>query len=209
MATLFAGDESGNLGFDFSHGGTQYFVMALVRFDEPDQTRERIRRFRSRRGLMELEISFHDISSRQLKEKLFGFLMTLPFVAWVLVVRKHDLADLYAVMPKNTLYALFLGQAIAEIPLSQRERRNLILDEFDQSGRVLLEVNRVTKSRGIRRGFKKIIAKRSSSETLIQVADLIAGAVLGKYAKGDDRYFRLIQDRLVVAEFPKQQKPPS
>jgi hypothetical protein len=41
------------------------------------------------------------------------------------------------------------------------------------------------------------------------VADLIAGAVLGKYAKGDDRYFRLIQDRLVVAEFPKQQKPPS
>jgi hypothetical protein len=29
MATIFAGDESGNLGFAFEEGGTRYFVVAL------------------------------------------------------------------------------------------------------------------------------------------------------------------------------------
>ncbi|MBI5651998.1 MAG: DUF3800 domain-containing protein [Chloroflexi bacterium] len=209
MSMLFAGDESGNLSFAFSQGGTPYFVLALVGFEDPNQVYARVEQFRRARGLVRREFSFHEIKSQRLKERLLQFLATLPLTAWVLVVKKADLAEPYRLMPNKTLYAFFLSEAIAQIPPLYRKKRNLILDEYDSSGELFLELGRLFKTRGIERGFKKIVAKRSSSETLIQIADLIAGATFRKFTKGNDRYFDLIRDQVIVAEFPKTQKPPS
>lgn len=209
MPFLFSGDESGNLNFAFSQGGTWYFIVALVGFDQPDEIRQRIEKFKHERGLVGREFSFHEITSQRLKERLLRFLATLRFTAWVLVVRKDTLAVPYRAMQRNTLYAFLVSEAIRQIPLEQRNNSNLILDEFDRSGKVLLELGRVLKAQEIVRGFKKIAAKRSSSEPLIQVADLIAGAVFQRFAKGDERFLQLIAEKVTVVEFPTKEKPPS
>lgn len=209
MPALFSGDESGNLGFAFLQGGTRCFVVALVGFEEPDQVREQMERFRKERGLVGREFSFHETTSQRLKERLLQFCATLSFAAWVLVVKKHALVEPYSAMPKNSLYAFFVSEAIRLVPADRRTNSSLILDEFDRSGKVLLELRRVLKRRGIARGFKKIVAKRSSSESLIQVADLIAGAVFQKFTKGDERFFRLIQEKVTIAELPGKEKPSS
>ena len=107
----------------------------------------------------------------------------LSFTAWTLVVDKNALTEPYSAMPKNSLYAYFLSEAIRLIPEEKRVNSTLILDEFDRSGKTLLELRRVLKRRGIVHGFKKIVAKRSTGESLIQIADLIAGAVFQKFER--------------------------
>lgn len=75
------------------------------------------------------------------------------------------------------------------------------MDEYDNSGKVLHQVRQALKSKGLAFGFDKIVAKRSSSEPLIQVADLIAGAVNQAIGKGNSRLFNKIESKMVVAEF--------
>jgi hypothetical protein len=55
--------------------------------------------------------------------------------------------------------------------------RNMILDEFVSSAQLCTELRRFMTVRGIPRHFKRVIAKRSHSEGLIQIADLMTGAM--------------------------------
>ena len=58
--------------------------------------------------------------------------------------------------------------------------------------------------RGIPRHFKRIQVKRSKSESLIQVADLVAGAILRRDAKGQADAFDIIEKKLSqVLEFKR------
>ena len=57
-------------------------------------------------------------------------------------------------------------------------------------------------ARNIPRHFKRVLVKRSRSEPLIQVADLVAGAVLRRDAKGDAEAYDYLEKRLrSVIEF--------
>jgi len=61
---------------------------------------------------------------------------------------------------------------------------------------------RMLKARGIRHGFSRIFFRRSRSEDLIQVADLVAGAILRRDANNDYEALDYIKDKLVeVFEF--------
>lgn len=63
------------------------------------------------------------------------------------------------------------------ISFEARDKSILVLDEIDSSGQILHDIRRGLRVRGARQGFKKIVAKRSLREPLIQVSDLIAGVV--------------------------------
>ncbi len=109
-------------------------------------------------------------------------------------------------MSKTNLYAFFASEAISHIPFDQRDRCNLVLDEFDRSGKILVEIKRALKTRGIERGFKKITAKRPTSEPLIQIADLIAGAVHREITEGNNLLFGKIKLKLSLDEFVVNRK---
>jgi len=49
---------------------------------------------------------------------------------------------------------------------------------------------------GVRRGFVKMTNARSRSEALVQVADLVAGAVLRSVTRGDMVTYKQIQDKI-------------
>ena len=51
------------------------------------------------------------------------------------------------------------------------------------------------------RHFQRVLVKRSRSEPLIQVADLVAGATLRRDAKGEAEAFGYIEKKLMVVEY--------
>ncbi len=78
----------------------------------------------------------------------------------------------------------------------------LILDEFGSPTQVHRELRRVMSIRNIPRQFKRIQIKRSRSESLIQVADLVAGAILRRDSKGDVEAYEYIANNMQqVLEF--------
>ncbi len=204
MATIYAGDESGNLDLKFDEGATRYFVIALVRFDNPDSARGEIESFKKMNVLDDRELAFHEISSKRWGNKVFDFLATLTFRGWVLIADKHHLPSYLRTIPDPSRYAQLVIETFTLVPLALREQSVLVLDEFDQSGQALHEIRFGLRVSGIERGFKKIVAKRSSSEPLIQVADLIAGAAHRWKRYGETTLLEAIADKLEIAEFKKK-----
>jgi hypothetical protein len=56
---------------------------------------------------------------------------------------------------------------------------------------------------------KKVKMVRSESEQAIQVADMVAGAVLRGTTTGDHSLYLPIRDRLILWEFSADKNPPS
>lgn len=88
-------------------------------------------------------------------------------------------------MRRLDFYVYFVTELIRMIPPEKREGATLILDEFGSAAQVRTELRRFMSARDIPRHFKRVLVKRSRSEPLIQVADLVAGAILRRDTKGD------------------------
>lgn len=211
MTVIVAGDEAGDASFAFGKGASAYFVLAVIVTYQPEGLREELARFRQRRQMPESwEFSFHDLTSLRLKGQVFALLKGLPFTAKAIVIDKRRLPEPFLAMSKQVFYAFFASELIRRIPESEREGAILLLDEFDRAGKSVAELMRTLKARKIHRGFKKILGKRSKGEPLIQIADLVAGAVLARYSKGNDRFLKMVEEKLLeIVEYPPKEKPPS
>lgn len=211
MPSYFAGDEAGDVSFSFAKGASHYFVIALIHTAEPERLRDALSALRREHHLSEtFEFSFHALTNPRLKENFFVALASLPFRMWAIIVDKRALAKSFRVMSRTSFYIFFLTELIRAIPESARVGNILLLDEFDRSDQMLADLGKSFKARAFHRGFKKIKTKRSRSERLIQCADLVAGALLARYGKGEERYLKLIREKLAsVIEYPPKEKPPS
>lgn len=64
------------------------------------------------------------------------------------------------------------------------------------------EFNRVLNKYLSKNIINKIRQKRSKNETMIQIADMIAGSIFRKYERGDDQYYQVIKNReKILIEF--------
>jgi hypothetical protein len=208
-ALTFAGDEAGDTSFRFDRGATRHFVIALIGVSQPDTLREALRRLRRQCNLSsQYEFSFHDTTSARLRTALWEMMPQLDFCIWAIIADKKRLSDAFLAMQSRSLYVFFATEAIRLIPEPEREGGILLLDEFDRSGKTLAEVKRTLKLRNIRRGFRKIRACRSHSEDLVQIADLAAGSILRRYARGGNRAYWALEPKIqVLLEFWKQNPP--
>ena len=198
MLTLtFAGDESGDVSFSFAKGASRYFVVAVVATADPDALRQLLADLRQSSGLpAEYEFGFNALSSAPLRKRVFEGLARADFESWAVVVDKTVLSDSFKVMRRLDFYLYFVTELIRLIPLAKREGATLILDEFGSATTQRTELRRFMVARNIPRSFKRILVRRSRSEPLIQVADLVAGAVLRRDAKADPEAYEYVVGRL-------------
>jgi hypothetical protein len=204
MITLtFAGDESGDVSFAFGKGASRYFVVAVIATSDPEYLRLKLADLRRRAGLPgQFEFAFNSLSATTLRRRVFEALAEADFEGWAIIVDKTSLADGFRVMSGLEFYLYFVTELLRKIPADKREGATLILDEFGSPSRVRNELRRVMAIRGIPRHFKRIQIRRSKSEPLIQVADLIAGAILRRDSKGDVYAYECIASKLQqVLEF--------
>ena len=204
MLTLtFAGDEAGDVSFSFDKGASRYFVVAAIATANPDELRQRLVDLRQNSGLpREYEFKFTALSSASLRRRVFESLALAEFDAWAVVVDKTTLSDPFRVMHGLDLYVYFVTELIQLIPSVKRDGATLILDEFGSAAQLRTELRRFMTARGIPRHFKRVLAMRSRSEGLIQIADLMAGAILRRDAKRDSEAYGYVEQKFKrVLEF--------
>lgn len=199
---VFAGDEAGDPSFSFGRGASRYFVFTLIATATPDDLRICLDRVRSQNKLpASFEFRYHELTSARLRMAVFEALSQQHFSVWAIVVDKRVLPDYFRSGGGRQIYTFFVGELIRLIPIEEREGALLILDQFDPAGKVLNELKRDLKRRGVRRGFTKMVNARSHSEPLVQVADLTAGAILRSVDRGDTSAYEYIRDKIRLLHF--------
>lgn len=204
MLTLtFAGDESGDVSFAFDKGASRCFVVAVIATSDPETLRQLVADLRQRAGLPgDYEFSFNALSSAPLRQRVFEALERADFEGWAVVVDKTTLPDPFRVISRLDFYLYFVTELIRLIPADKRDGATLILDEFGSVSQVRAELRHILKVRSIPRRFRRVLVRRSRSEPLIQVADLVAGAILRRDARGDASAYDYVAGKLrQVLEF--------
>jgi hypothetical protein len=206
----FAGDESGDVSFNFAKGASRYFVMAVISTDRPQELREMLDEVRKEFSLPAgYEFGFNSMGSAvALRKKVFSRLKKADFTAWAIVVDKTSLPRIYESIGHLNFYLYFITELLQSIPIELREGATLIMDEFGGEPNLPLEFRRYMKRRNIPRHFNRVLTKRSKSEPLIQIADLVAGAIFRRDSRGEADAFELIQGKLVDLIEYKESNPP-
>lgn len=206
LTFTFAGDEAGDVSFAFGKGASRYFVVAVVATQAPDALRSQLDKLRQQTHLpQDFDFHFNRLASAQLRRQVFSALQDADFDAWAIIVDKTTLPELFRVMSGIDVYLYFVSELIRAIPVEHRTGGTLILDEFGSPKQTRDELRRVLKAREIAHGFRRILVRRSHNESLIQVADLVAGAVLRRDAKKDSEAFDTIHTKMrQVVEFEQK-----
>ena len=197
MLTLtFAEDESGDVSFSFEKGASRYFVVAAIGTTQPEVLRQALADLRRDAGLpAHYEFSFNALASAKLRRRVFGTLAHAGFEAWAVIADKTALPDSFKFMRRLDFYLYFVTELVQLIPAQLREGATLILDEYGAEGQLPLELRRYMKVRGIPRHFRRVLAKRSRSEPLIQIADLVAGAILRRDSHGEAEAYDAVESK--------------
>ncbi len=203
LTLTFAGDEAGDVGFNFHKGASRYFVATLIATAAPELLRQLLADLREKSALPPTyEFKFHSLSSTALRERVFSALAPADFEAWAIVVDKTTLTDAFKTMNGLEFYLYFITELLSNVPARKRENATLILDEFGSTPNMRIELRRIMDARGMPRHFKRVFIRSSAREPLIQVADLLAGAILRRDAKNDTGAFERIAMKMTrVIEF--------
>lgn len=204
LTYTFACDESGDPSLSFRKGASRYFVAAIIGTRRPQVIRSTFDSLKLENNLpMNYEFKYHDLSSSGLQERVFARIGMIDFECWVIHVDKPGLPDVFRFMTGLDRYLYFLTEVIRILPESARSRGTLILDEYGENARLSTEIRRVMKTRGITPGFKRCISRDSKDEPLIQLADLIAGAVSHRDSGKRNDHYSIIERKIVnIIEYP-------
>ena len=198
ITLTFAGDEAGDVSFKFRKGASRYFVATLIATQSPDSLRKLLATLRVHSGLpATYEFKFHAMSSADLRERVFSSLAGADFEAWAVVVDNPSLADTFKTMNGLEFYLYFMTELLNSVPQAKRQNATLILDEFGSTPNLRIELRRIMDARGVQRQFKRVVIRSSARESLIQVADLVAGSILRRDAKKDSAAFEFVAKKMI------------
>jgi len=193
----FAGDESGDVSKNFEKGASRYFVVAVVATQDADGLRSVLTDLRRRENFAEnFEFHFNSLASAKLREKTMTAIRNAGFRAWALIVDKTSMPYALRDLDGMEFYLHCVVELINRIPVEYRRKGTMILDEVGSANVALFKLKRTLKNHNVRHEFSRIFFRRSRSEDLIQVADLVAGAILRRDAKNDSQAFELIEAKL-------------
>lgn len=171
-------DESGDAGFKFDKGSSTHFVIALVIFDDSldaEETALGIKRLRQRLGLHEkFEFKFNKTDEYR-RLQFFEAVRDAKFRVRAMLVDKRNLYSDQLKHDKNSFYNYFVAQVLMH---NQGQITGAKL-RVDGSG-----------DRAFKNAFKTYLRQKletgviesaksvdSKADSLIQLADMIAGAV--------------------------------
>jgi len=203
------GDEAGETGFRFERGSTTFFVYSIVLTDDLQPLREYVDDMRARLRVTSLkEFKFQKSSDAHRRAFLAG-LQPFDFVVRALAVNKTRLPLSFREMGKLGFYAFFLNDLIQHVPAGELGRTSLILDQFDGVEKTIRMLRRQLKVSGRMGSIKRIAARRSRGESALQVADMVAGAILRSVTTGDHSWYGPIREKVALWEYVGNENPPS
>lgn len=192
-----AGDEAGDVSLNFERGASRYFVPAFIATQEPDHLRETLVHLRQTLNLSAThEFKFHWLTSAGIRNEVFASLAHTDFEAYALIVDKTRLPKLFETTEGIEIYTHFITELLAIIPTELQKDATLILDEFGSTPDLRTELRRTMIRRHMPRLFKRVIVRTSHREPLIQVADLVAGAIMRRATRHDTEAFDMVSRKI-------------
>lgn len=203
-------DESGDTGLDIRGGATKYFGIILVAFDDHDEAlacEQRIALLRRELRIDErFEFHFHKNSDR-IRESFFRAILPYSFFYYGIIINKEKLFG-QGFKNKESFYKYACGLLFE----NAKEKLKDAIVVVDQSGRKLFKYQLASylKQKVNTRDhdcIKKVKMQDSHRNDLLQLADMVSGAVFRSFdgGKKDRTVFRgIIQSReMYVQVWPK------
>ena len=197
-------DESGDPGFQIHRGSSPVFVIALVIFDdelEAEKCAVALKDFRRRLKFPDtVEFKFH--KSRHIIKK--GFLETatsFKFRVRAIIAKKEKILSLKLKTDKET----FFNYLVRMVLQNHNDTIKMAKLKFDRRGEKLLRNQlRIYLSRELdnknNKIFKNLKFVDSKENILIQLADMVAGAIASAYKLKDKRYLEILKNRRRVQD---------
>ena len=186
-------DDSGDPGFKLKRGSSQLFVIACAIFDSPisaEYTAANLKMLKEQMGWkQEREFKFHRANDEQ-KKLFFDVAKKHEFKIRAIVVDKNKIKE-----PNLKKSESFYGFAIQKV-LDDYKGMKMARISLDGSGNKSFRKKSTAKIRqATNKKSRRMVEFRlvdSKDSVLIQLADMIAGAIMAKY----DRTKRLKHDYL-------------
>jgi len=184
-------DDSGDPGFRIEKGSSTHFVIAMVVFDDPleaEKTSLAIKELRRKLKVSDLfEFKFNK-ANRKFRNDFIGTIKGFKFKIRAIVVDKEIIRSTRLRNYKEDFY----NHIIMQILKHSKNIKNAKL-RFDKRGeRALRDQLRVYLSRELDNKNKKIFNDLkfvdSRQNTLIQLADIVAGSIFAFYTDKDKSY---------------------
>lgn len=184
-------DDSGDPGFRIEKGSSTHFVIAMVVFDDPleaEKTSLAIKELRRKLKVSDLfEFKFNK-TNRKFRNDFIGTVKGFKFRIRAIVVDKEIIRSTRLRNYKEDFY----NHIIMQILKHSKSIKNAKL-RFDKRGeRAIRNELRVYLSRELDNKNKKIFTDLkfvdSRQNTLIQLADMVAGSIFASYTGKDKSY---------------------
>ena len=198
IVTLIFLDEAGDTGFRFKTGSSRYFVVTMVIFDDPAQAAQVNEAIDDLRRKLRVpatrEFRFSTGSSSDVKVAFLRALLPYTFRYRAVVVDKVVFAERHSWGPGQNL---FESAALQLFEIGGLENVTLVMDRitggtFEQKLYVYLRQH--LKKRGARL-IHKFRHADSRNDNLLQVADMLCGAIHRFYEDEEDKFRSIIQSK--------------
>jgi len=190
-------DDSGDPGFKLHKGSSKIFVIALIIFDdelEAEKTSLSIKELRRKLKVSDrYEFKFNK-TNRKFRNNFFKAVKDFNFRIRAIVVTKEEI---YSSHLKNYIEN-FYNYVIMQVLKHNGETIKNARLKFDKRGeRILRNQLRVYLSRQLDNKNKKIFKDLkfvdSRQNTLVQLADMVAGAVFSSFSRKDKSYLEILK----------------
>jgi hypothetical protein len=201
-------DESGDPGLKLESGSTDYFIVTLVAFEENEEalaTDQRIQLLKRELNFPpEFEFHFNKVKGAY-RETFLTAVAGFSWFYFSIVINKRKLTGA-GFKFKESFYKYACG-LVFENAKPYLDNATVVIDgsgsrEFRRELGTYLR-KRINDKKGDSRFIGKIKLQDSQSNNLLQLADMVCGAVARSYSQKDDAktYRRLIAHREIYVQF--------
>jgi len=197
-------DWSGDAGFKFGRGSSEYLIWALVSSTDYGRVRKRLVLLRRELGLFPLFEFHYKQTPPDLRAAFFETLCDLPFSAEVLIVHKPSLPPSFARMKEAQLYGRFVADLLLRTERTSVDQALLLVDA-QRSAVALVRGIRVVVSRameeaGLPHRLTKVKPRPAKEEDGLQIADMIAGTTVD-WLEGKQDYLVKVEEHLRIRRY--------
>jgi len=201
-------DESGDTGLKFGEGSTEYFIVTLLAFNdhaEADLTDKRIAELRVEIGLPQ-DYEFHfSNNSDAVRERFFDSIRNFDFFYFCIVLNKRKLTG-EGFKYKEPFYKYTCGLVFENAKPHLNNATAIIDGSGSREFRLQLGTylrKRINTEKEASRYIGKVKIQDSKRNNLLQLVDMVCGAVARSYKKRDDshKYRKMVSHREIYVQF--------
>jgi hypothetical protein len=192
-------DESGDAGFKLTRGSTPHFVVAMVVFDDFKEAERTSAIIEAARISLRIKPEFKfNKCSAQVKDGFFTAVAGCKFAVHALVVDKSTIYSDYLRENKGQFYNFFVKSLLKHDSGALIGARVKIDGSGDREFK--RELGAYLKREAGKGKIASVKFAESHRDNLIQLADMVAGAIARSYREGDrnehDRWRRMLNSKV-------------